>query len=109
MWTRIKGFRRTTDLQALLNKKSAAPAISMFMMEIRVLEQFQNVDPKATGTYDNAEAEQHEEGTGLGTDSNAHEDDARTRSAPLSVRTSNNANMSLGSSESEELVDGDAL
>ncbi|KAI7978242.1 hypothetical protein EIK77_003561 [Talaromyces pinophilus] len=108
MWSRIKGFRRTTDLQALLNERSAALAISKFWIETTILEQFTAVDPKATGTYDNAEEEQHEQGTGLRTDMTAHADNTRTRSAPLSIRTSNNTNTSLGLSDLEP-VNGDVL
>ncbi|GAM42298.1 hypothetical protein TCE0_044r16145 [Talaromyces pinophilus] len=71
MWSQIKGFRRTTDVQALLNERSAALAISKFWIETRIPEQFTAVDPMATGTYNNAE-EQHEQGTGLRTDTTAH-------------------------------------
>jgi hypothetical protein len=106
MWARIKGFRRTTDLQALLNEKSAAVAIAEFMLNTRVLEQFRETDPQAMGTYDNAETDQHDEGTGVRTNSNAREDDARSRSASSSVRTSNTTNTSLGSGTLER-VDGD--
>jgi ribonuclease HI len=106
MWARIKGFRRTTDLQALLNEKSAAVAIAEFMLNTRVLEQFRETDPQAIGTYDNAETDQHDEGTGVRTNSNAREDDARSRSASSSVRTSNTTNTSLGSGTLER-VDGD--
>lgn len=56
---------------------------------------------------ENAEEEQHHGDTGLETNMNAHEDDTRTRSAPSSVRTSNNANTSIKSSNSEGPVDGD--
>ena len=73
MWSRIKGFRRTTDLQALLNEKSAAPAISNFWIETRVLEQFTAVDPNATGTY---EETQRDQGTGLKTNTSAHADNS---------------------------------
>jgi hypothetical protein len=36
MWTRIKGFRRTTDLQALLNEKAAAVVIAQFVINTEV-------------------------------------------------------------------------
>lgn len=75
-----------------------------------MLQQFQNVDPKATGTNDNAEEEeQHEQGESLRTDMNVHVDDMRTRSALSPIRTSSNANTSLGLSNSEEPVNEDVL
>ncbi|EED14559.1 hypothetical protein TSTA_040390 [Talaromyces stipitatus ATCC 10500] len=45
MWSRIKGFRRTTDLQALLTEKAAAVAVAQFIMDTRVLDQFRQADP----------------------------------------------------------------
>jgi hypothetical protein len=94
-------------LQALLNEKSAAVAIAEFMLNTRVLEQFRETDPQATGTYDNAETDQHDEGTGVKTNSNARKDDMRSRSALSSIRTSNTTNTSLGLGESDETVNGD--
>ncbi|EED18390.1 hypothetical protein TSTA_121330 [Talaromyces stipitatus ATCC 10500] len=55
MWSRIKGFRRTTDLQALLKEKKAAIAIAQFIIDTRVLDQLCEVDPEAVGTYESAE------------------------------------------------------
>ncbi|KAI7978744.1 hypothetical protein EIK77_009205 [Talaromyces pinophilus] len=110
MWSRIKGFRRTTDLQALLNEKSAAPAVSNFWIETRVLEQFTAVDPKATGTHDNAEEDQqHDQDTGLRTNMTAQADNARTRSAPSSIRTSQNNTNTSFESRNLEPANGDVL
>ncbi|EED15967.1 hypothetical protein TSTA_010830 [Talaromyces stipitatus ATCC 10500] len=55
IWSRIKGFRHTTDLQALLKEKKAAIAIAQFIIDTRVLDQFREVDPEAVGTYESAE------------------------------------------------------
>jgi hypothetical protein len=54
MWTRIKGLRRTTDLQVLLAEKAAAVAIAQFVIDTGMLNQFQNTDPEAMGTYEEA-------------------------------------------------------
>jgi hypothetical protein len=48
------------------------------------------------GIYNNAETDQHNEGTGVRTNSNVYEDDMHSRSALSSIRTSNTTNMSLG-------------
>ncbi|EED20329.1 conserved hypothetical protein [Talaromyces stipitatus ATCC 10500] len=84
MWSRIKGFRRTTDLQALLKEKKAAIAIAQFIIDTRVLDQFREVDPEAVGTYENAETAAqlepaNDKDTDVGTCTNTHADDAGVR------------------------------
>jgi hypothetical protein len=112
MWTRIKGLRRTTDLQALLNEKSAAVAIAQFIIDTGMLTQFHNVDPEAMGTYEEQatdNTELNERDTDLGIRTNAQAGDVSARSARSSVLTSNNTDISPGSIQLNELVDGDAL
>ncbi|KUL82020.1 hypothetical protein ZTR_11386 [Talaromyces verruculosus] len=80
----------------------AAKKAALKGIETGVLEQFTAVDPNATGTYDNTEeAQQHNQDTGLRTNTSVHADDARTRSAPPSIRTRDNAYTSLGSRDLE--------
>ncbi|EED20808.1 conserved hypothetical protein [Talaromyces stipitatus ATCC 10500] len=106
MWTRIKGFRRTTDLQKLLSEKTAAVAIAQFIIDTQVLDQFRVADPEAIGMYESAgTAAQpglaNDKDTDVGTRTNAREDDVRSRSASLSVMTNIDTNTSLGSRDSE--------
>jgi ribonuclease HI len=114
MWTRIKRFRRTTDLQALLGEKKAAVAIAQFVHDTGMLTQFAGVDPQAMGTYEEeqapaTDAELNERGTDLGTRTNAQTGDVSARSARSSVMTNNEADMSLGSMQLNEPVDRDEL
>jgi ribonuclease HI len=108
MWTRIKGLQRTTDLQVLLAEKAAAVAIAQFVIDTGMLNQFQNTDPEAMGTYEEAITTNSPQlDTDVGASTDAHVDDVSTRSARSSVRTSDDTNMSLGSRISEP-ADGDA-
>ncbi|EEA25056.1 reverse transcriptase, putative [Talaromyces marneffei ATCC 18224] len=113
MWTRIKGFRRTTDLQVLLNEKVAAVTIAQFVQDTGMLAQFRDTDPEAMGTYEEtivtADAESHQRDTDVGIRTNAQAVDVSARSARSAVRTSNDTNTSFGSRISEEPDDGDAL
>ncbi|EED11562.1 reverse transcriptase, putative [Talaromyces stipitatus ATCC 10500] len=95
MWSRIKGFRRTTDLQALLKEKKAAIAIAQFIIDTRVLDQFREVDPEAVGTYESTETAAQLE------PANDKDTDVGT------LRTRIDMNMSFGSSDSEP-ANGDA-
>ncbi|KUL82015.1 hypothetical protein ZTR_11391 [Talaromyces verruculosus] len=85
MWTRIKGFRRTTDLRVLLNEKKAAVAIAQFVHDTGVLSQFLGADPQAMGTY---EQESTEWDTDMGKRTNTQAGDVSSRSAHSPVRTS---------------------
>jgi hypothetical protein len=79
-----------------------------------MLAQFHNVDPEAMGTYEEEQAtvdysESKERDTDLGNRTNTQAGDVSTRSARSSILTNNEADMSPGSIQLNELVDGDAL
>ncbi|KAE8550140.1 hypothetical protein TMatcc_001244 [Talaromyces marneffei ATCC 18224] len=101
MWARIKGLRRTTDLQKLLNEKAAAVAVAQFVHDTGMLAQFRDTDPQAMGTYEEeqapADAELTERNTGLGERANAQADDASTRSACSPIFTNNETDKNFGS------------
>jgi hypothetical protein len=97
-----------TDLQVLLAEKAAAVAIAQFVIDTGMLNQFQNTDPEAMGTYEEVITTNSPQlDTDVGASTDAHADDVSTRSARSSVRTSDDTNMSLGSRISE-LDNGDA-
>ena len=99
MWTRIKGFRRTTDLQVLLGEKKAAVAITQFIHDTGILPQFAGVDPQAMGTTEQ-EMENNED-TDLVTRITTLPGDVDARSAHSPVRTNNDTDTSLGPIQSE--------
>lgn len=100
MWTRIKGFRRTTDLQALLGEKKAAVAIAQFIHDTGILAQFVGADPQAMGTSEQApvdNTESNDQGTDLVTRIATLPGDVSARSAHPPVMTNIEADTSLGS------------
>jgi hypothetical protein len=104
MWTRIKGFRRTTDLRVLLGEKKAAVAIAQFVHDTGMLAQFLGVDSQAMGTYEEAQ-ESTEWDTDMGKRTNAQAGDLSSRSAHSPVRTNNSTDTSLGLIQLSESVD----
>lgn len=107
MWTRIKGFRRTTDLRILLGEKKAAVAIAQFVHDTGMLAQFLGVDLQAMGTYEETQ-ESNERDTDLGKRTDAQAGDVSSRSAHSPVMTSDNStDTGLEDRFLEELVDGD--
>ncbi|GAM42305.1 reverse transcriptase [Talaromyces pinophilus] len=96
---------RTTDLQALPGEYKPAVAIAQFVHNTGMLARFLSVGPRAMDTYEGQAS--NEQDTDLRQRTDVQAGDVSTKSAHLSIITSNDTDTSLGSMKSSEAVDGD--
>ncbi|RAO74376.1 uncharacterized protein BHQ10_010388 [Talaromyces amestolkiae] len=112
MWNRLKSIRRDTKYRVLIDNKRAAVAITQFIIDTQVLQQFRDTDPLALGTYENnnADTSESEQETGVSTRSIEHAGEVSPRSAMTPVRTTPDiTHTSFGSRTSGEPTGESAL
>jgi ribonuclease HI len=93
MWEKIRGIRRTTEINELLSSKEAAIAVAQFMIDTGVLDQFRCTDQMALGS---TEQQSHDQGTDVATRIKDHAATVGARSAPGPVRTRIDTSMGSG-------------